>query len=146
MHPHKLKSKLLYRGDSILDTDKFFTEFYKELNGRLPNMSKRNVSLTSSIELPLKKIRTGEPDKVNVAVLQDRRSNVHNVGGLSANQEIHDGSSMIPYVYSKMIEASYPGKNYQNTKKRFATFISPFGSAVKKDAESILSNQTIRNS
>jgi hypothetical protein len=45
-----------------------------------------------------------------------------------------------------MIEASYPGKNYNGTKKRFGVFISPFSSAVKKDAESIIDNKTIRNS
>ena len=32
-----------------------------------------------------------------------------------------------------MINASYPGKGYRNTKKQFGTLVTPFGAIVKKD-------------
>jgi hypothetical protein len=62
------------------------------------------------------------------------------------NQDVHDGSTLIPYVYSKMIDHSYQGKGLNGTKKQLGTLITEFGSALKKDSESVLSNHNIRNS
>jgi hypothetical protein len=88
----------------------------------------------------------GEPSQINIAVISDSSKKIHNTDGTVTSQDIHDGASYIPYIYSKMIEASYPGKSYLNTKKRFGTFSTDFGGAIKKDAEFIVNNQTIRSS
>lgn len=45
-----------------------------------------------------------------------------------------------------MIEDSYPGKSYEGTKKRILAYLTEFGSALKKDAETVLTNDKIRNS
>ncbi|MFK5284044.1 hypothetical protein ACI3PL_31145, partial [Lacticaseibacillus paracasei] len=74
------------------------------------------------------------------------KAQVYNIAGKTNDQDIHDGGSMIDAVYSMMVDASYPGKGYEGTKKQFATFISPFGVTIKKDAESVITNSKIRNS
>lgn len=45
-----------------------------------------------------------------------------------------------------MIDNSYQGKGFSGAKKQLATFVTEFGSALKKDAESVLSNYNILNS
>lgn len=141
MHPHKI-SDLQFRGDKPLNVD----EFIKESSARIPNMSKRNVSFTATYENGIKNSKIGNPIKVNVAVIDDLKAQVFNLSGKTHNQDIHDGSSIISYAYAKMIEASYPGKGYEGTKKRIGTFITEFGSALKKDAETVLTNSKIRES
>jgi hypothetical protein len=141
MHPHKIK-KLEYRNDK----DFIKEEFYKEISGRLPNMAKRNVSFTATFEKPVKKSRYGVTTHINTAVIEDSTDELFNISGKTTNQDLHDGSSIINYAYSKMIENSYPGKGYVGTKKQIATFVTEFGSSLKKDAETVITNDKIRNS
>jgi stalled ribosome rescue protein Dom34 len=63
-----------------------------------------------------------------------------------ASLESHNGASWLAYAYSKMLSHSYPGKEYSGTKKQLATFITEFGSSLKKDAETDISNYNILNS
>jgi len=119
----------------------------KESSVRMAVMAKRNVVFTATIELPTRKTRKGIPENLNIAILEDYIAQVHNiVGDRKDDLEIHDGSSIMSYAYSKMVEESYPGKSYKGTKKQFGTFITEFGSAIKKDAEIVLTNDRIRNS
>ena len=117
-----------------------------ESNGRLSSMAKRNVTFTATIELPTRKTNLGIPDNVNLAVINDHKDMLYTLSGKTHNQEVHDGSSVINYAYSKMVEASYPGKSYSGTKKQFGTFVSEYGVTIKKDAETELTNDKIRNS
>lgn len=154
-HPHKvrglkfndnfsIKNGVYYLGDSTISDN---IDFKKEMSGRLSSMAKRNVAFTATIEKPIKNSRYGVTNKVNLATIQDLNGEVYNYSGKTkGNQDIHDGSSIINYLHSKMIEASYPGKSYNGTKKQFATFITKFGSSVKKDAETVITNDKIRNS
>lgn len=142
MHPHK-NSELAYRGNS---SEVNFDKYFEENSGRLASMAKRNVLFTATIEVPIRKTKFGVPENVNIAVLKDHESPVFNYVGLQKKQEVHDGSSMIDAVYSKMIDSSYPGKGYSGTKKQFATFVTQFGVTIKKDAESVITNSKIRNS
>jgi hypothetical protein len=72
---------------------------------------------------------------------------MYNESGETKNgQEIHDGSSAINYVYGKLVEKSYPDKNYKGTKKQFGTFVTEHSVAIKKDAETVITNDLIRNS
>ena len=143
MHPHKIKG-FEYRGDS----EKINWEQYtKESSGRLISMAKRNVLFTATIESPVRNSQLGVPDEINQAVIDDHKADLFNyTGERKSNQDAHDGSSYIDYVYSLMIDASYPGKGYSGTKKQFGTYITPNGVAIKKDAESIISNDKILNS
>lgn len=145
IHPHKTKVGL--RANPMAISDEIIRgDMAKEVSGRLSNMAKRNVSFTSTFELPTRNTRNGVPDELNIAVIADAVDKVYNIAGQTHNQDIHDGSSAINYVYAKMVENSYPGKGYEGTKKQFGTFISEFGSAVKKDAETVITNDKIRNS
>ena len=45
-----------------------------------------------------------------------------------------------------MLDESYPAKGYDGIKKELGTLITPFGSALKKDAESLLDNAKILDS
>ncbi len=165
MHPFKSKdkeSKLKFRGDNFIDSkflsdkdikkgdiDKnklHWTEYFKEMSFRLPNMSKRNVSFTATYEIPIKNYQLGVPDKINGAIIQDRSAKLGNLSGKTHTQDIHDGSTWINYAYSRMIEESFPSKSYQGTKKEIGTFISPYGSSLKKDAEFVITNEVIRDS
>ena len=142
MHPHKNKD-LKFRGDNP-NVD--FKEAYLEISGRIPNMSKRNVSFTATYENSVKGAAYSPPVDINIACIDDVNSQTYNYSGATHNQDIHDGSSLIAYAYSRMIEDSYPGKSYEGTKKRIATYLTEFGSALKKDAETVLTNDKIRNS
>jgi hypothetical protein len=134
MHPAK---KIVYRGDSLeVDVE----ALDNENRIRIPQMSKRNVSFTATYEIPTKHTREGAPDKVNIAVIEDYSSPLYNLSGVTTNAKVHDGSSYISYVYSRMIESSYPGKSYKGTKKRIGTFIKESSSALKKDAETVITN------
>lgn len=146
MHPHKSKSIKFNGNTNFNDPESFFKEFRAESSKRIPNMSKRNVSFTATYENGLRNSRKGSPSRLNVAVIKDFVDQTYNLSGKTNKQDIHDGSSMIPYVYSRMIEESYPGKGYNGTKKRIATFITEFGSALKKDAETVITNDKIRRS
>ena len=140
MHPAK---KIAYRGDSLeVDVE----ALDNENSIRIPQMSKRNVSFTATYEIPTKHTREGTPDKVNIAVIEDYSSPLYNLSGATTNAKVHDGSSYISYVYSRMIESSYPGKSYKGTKKRIGTFIKESSSALKKDAETVITNWKIRSS
>lgn len=146
MHPHKDKSIKFNGNTNFNDPESFFKEFRAESSKRIPNMSKRNGAFTATYENGLRNSRKGQPSKLNVAVIEDFVDQTYNLSGKTNKQDIHDGSSMIPYVYSRMIEESYPGKGYNGTKKRIATFITEFGSAFKKDAETVITNDKIRRS
>lgn len=158
MHPHKLDNLEYTLLEVKSNNGKISTlpikynfeaikgNFYKEIGGRLITMAKRNVAFTSTFELPVRSYSFGIPEKINTAVINDFKSEVYNILGETKNQEVHDGSSIINYLYSKMVNASYPTKGYKNTKKQFGTLISAFGSGVKKDAETVLTNALIRNS
>ena len=158
MHPHKLDNleytllKVKSNNGKIstlpikYNFEAIKGNFYKEIGGRLITMAKRNVAFTSTFELPVRSYNFGIPEKINAAVINDFKSEVYNILGETKNQEVHDGSSIINYLYSKMVNASYPTKGYKNTKKQFGTLISAFGSGVKKDAETVLTNALIRNS
>lgn len=156
MHPHKLKGDLQYRGDSDVlinknevdpkDVNAYWNEIEKEMSGRMISMAKRNVTFTATIEVPVRNSKLGIPEKVNMAVLDDYKSEVYNLSGNTKNQEVHDGSSLINYVYSLMLDNSYPAKGYKGTKKQFGTLITKHGVTIKKDAESIITNDKILNS
>lgn len=109
-------------------------------------MSKRNVSITGSTELPTKNLKMGVIKKWKVVVIDDFKAEIPTISGVNTNQAVHDGSSYLPYTSSKMIDNSYQGKGFSGAKKQLATFVTEFGSALKKDAESVLSNYNILNS
>ena len=167
MHPHK-HDEVVYRSGKI-SSDKngkkvfssnrtktfktkadefasFSHQFKLEMTGRLRSMAKRNVAFTSTFELPVRKSKFGVPENINLAVIEDYKSPLATYGGITKDQEVHDGSSMINYVFSRLVNASYPAKGYGNTKKQFGTLISSFGAAVKKDAETVITNNSIRDS
>lgn len=153
MHPHKLKGKLRYRGDvnalkskDANQREEYWNELDKEMSGRLISMAKRNVMFTATIEVPVRKSKLGVPEKVNMAVIDDHKSMLYNIAGKTKKQDAHDGSSFINYVYSKMLDSSFPGKGYSGTKKEFGTLITEYGVVIKKDAESVITNDRILNS
>lgn len=126
--------------------DDFLNSFSKESGLRLIGMAKRNVSITGSTELPTRGNRVGTTDNVNVAVIDDHKANIPLVSGKNVKQALHDGSTLLTYSYSKMIDHSYQGKGMEGAKKQLATFVTEFGSALKKDAESDITNASIRAS
>ena len=152
MHPHKLK------GFASRDLDGGFTsgtaeekaaywdKYSQEMSGRLISMAKRNVLFTATIEVPVRKSALGVPEQVNHAVIEDWQAEVFNLSGDTKSTDAHDGSSFINYVYSLMIDNSYPAKGFSGTKKQFGTFITPHGVTIKKDAESVITNDKILNS
>ncbi|MDD4624102.1 MAG: hypothetical protein PHX40_01890 [Bacilli bacterium] len=110
-------------------------------------MAKRNVTNTSSVEVPVRKSIRGIPDNINVAAIEDFKTNIFTTSGnYKEGQDAHDGSSMLEYVYSKMLDESFPGKGYSGTKKQFGTLVTDYGATIKKDAESVITNDKIRNS
>ena len=141
MHPHK--SDLQYRGDS---SDINWEDLQKEMSGRLTSMAKRNVLFTATIEAPARNTKRGVPENINMAVLEDHKAELYNYSGNVKNQEVHDGSSFIDYTYGLMLDASFPGKGYSGTKKQFGTLITANGVTIKKDSETIITNDKIRNS
>lgn len=166
LHPHK-RSDVNYKAGNIKvvnnkieftsipevnyssSSDKFSSfadQFKLEMTGRLINMAKRNVAFTSTFELPVRKSRFGVPENINLAVIEDYKSELATYGGITKNQDIHDGSSKINYIFSKLVNASYPSKGYKDTKKQFGTLITEFGAIVKKDAETVITNNSIRDS
>lgn len=140
MHPAKGLT------DRSLDNTINFDEYMKESSGRLKSMAKRNVMYTATVEIPPRKTKFGVPENVNHAIIEDFKAKLHNISGDTKNQDAHDGSSLIAYVYSKMVDNSYPGKGYEGTKKPFGTFITDYGVIIKKDAESVITNDRIRTS
>lgn len=146
MHPHKLKADVLQARAGKKFDDNYWSDYEKEISARLPNMSKRNVSFTATYEVPIRNYRLGVPENVNIAVISDHTSDLYNVTGNRHTQDVHDGSSVMSYAYSKMVENSFPGKGYRGTKKQIGTFVTEFGSALKKDAEIVLTNNRIRDS
>ena len=143
MHPHK--NKLLTTRSGKFD-EKYWDEYSKEMSGRLSSMAKRNVLFTATIEVPVRKSKLGVPENVNMATIEDYTDQLYNINGQEHKQDAHDGSSLINYLYSKMIDNSYPSKGYSGTKKQFGTMITEFGVTIKKDAESVITNDKIRNS
>lgn len=145
MHPagKALRPKL-----DIIDTgiDNFLDVFSGESATRLTMMAKRNVSYTGTTELPTRNSRYGVTENVNVAVINDTQKVLANIAGDTDNVKVHDGSSYLSYQYSKMIDNSFQGKGYEGTKKQLGTFVTEFGSALKKDAETVVTNDKIRNS
>jgi len=157
MHPHKnneLSSERVFIDPDILskkdkksvDNSSQWESFFTEMDGRLSSMGKRNVIYTATMDMPIKESSIGVPLHVNMAVIEDFKDHLYNIKGDTNNQEVHDGSSYINYVYSKMIENSYQSKDYSGTKKQFATFITDSGVTIKKDAESVINNDRIRKS
>lgn len=139
-------AKKFYRENNDLSTSDFLEAFNSESGTRLSGMAKRNVSYTGTTELPSRNSRFGVPDNVNHATIEDINIKLFNIAGDYNGQDIHDGSSYLTYAYSKMIANSYQGKDYNGTKKQLGTFVTEFGSALKKDAETTISNYHIRNS
>lgn len=115
-----------------------------EASPRYSGMAKRNVALTSTYEVGIQNSRFGQPKKVNYAIISDPNVRLYNISGDTQKVDHQDGSSSINYLYSKMISKSYPGKEYNGTLKRFGTFITDYGSAIKKDAEVVINNASIR--
>ena len=145
MHPHKIKG---FKGRTDLEpySKEYWENFKQEMSGRLSSMAKRNVLFTATIEVPVRKSKLGVPENINMATIDDYRDVLYTISGETKNQEVHDGSSYINYVYSLMIDNSLPSKGFSGTKKQFATFITPNGVVVKKDAESVITNDKILNS
>lgn len=123
-----------------------YESFMSEASPRYSGMAKRNVAFTSTFERAVQNFKFGVPPKVNIAVINDPSTGGYNIDGDKENIKYQDGSSTVNYIYSKMIDASYPGKGYNGTLKRFGVFITDNGSAVKKDAEQVLTNKLIRRS
>lgn len=147
MHPHKLnkiKGALPYRGDS---TKVDFDQYDKEVSGRLSSMAKRNVMFTASIEAPVRNSKLGVPEKINMSVIDDTAAYLYVPNGqVKDNQDAFDGSSFMEYTYSLMLDNSFPGKGYEGTKKQFGTLVSPNSVTIKKDAESVITNDKILKS
>ena len=139
---HKAKGFPARNFDELGNYDAFMVEASPRYSG----MAKRNVAFTSTFERPVQNFKYGVPAKLNIAIIQDPETLTYNINGDQFKQEFQDGSSTISYAYSRMIAASYPGKSYNNTLKRFGTFITDTGSAVKKDAEQVLTNKLIQRS
>lgn len=120
------------------------------MSKRLSSMAKRNVTNTASIEVPVRKSVKGISENVIIAAIEDHRDNIYTTSGHmkhgNRSQDVHDGASYIDAVYSRMLDASFPGKGYSGTKKQFGTLITPNGVTIKKDAESVITNARIRNS
>lgn len=142
MHPHKNKSEI--RSGEF--NEEYWEKYNKETSGRLSTMSKRNVNFTSTIEVPVRKSKLGIPENVNMAVLEDFKIPLYNISAETKNQDAHDGSSFMNYIYSKMVDSSYPSRGYEGTKKQFASLLTDYGTVIKKDAESVITNDKIRNS
>ncbi|MGV8961976.1 MAG: hypothetical protein ACOH2V_01165 [Candidatus Saccharimonadaceae bacterium] len=145
MHPAKggFRNNLDLSKES---TDSFLDIFGGESATRLSMMAKRNVAYTGTTELPSRNSRYGTPDEVKVAAIDDVESDIFNIAGDREDVKVHDGSSYLTYQYSRMIDNSYQGKGYTGTKKQLGTFITEFGSSLKKDAETVITNDKIRNS
>lgn len=150
MHPHKSDVGLRTvpgKEASQEEIDSFWNSYSAETSARLVTMAKRNVIYTATIESPVRNSKLGIPDKINLAAIQDTVAPVFNINGLiKPNQEVHDGATFIDATYSMMIDNSYPGKGYTGTKKQFGTLITPHGVTIKKDAETVLTNDRILNS
>ena len=144
MHPHKNESGIR---NAEIGTKKYWDQYSHEASGRLITMAKRNVLYTATIESPVRNSPLGIPDVINQAVIDDYKADVFNYTGTrSKRQDAHDGSTYMDYVYSLMVDNSYPGKGYSGTKKQFGTLITPNGVTIKKDAESVITNDKILNS
>ena len=142
MHPNK--NGAVYSEKIDLKNKEFWDNYDLDTSGRMTSMAKRNVLFTATIETPVRNSKLGVPDKINHAVIRDFTDVLTNVSGMvNKKQDVHDGSSYIDYVYSKLFDNSYPGKGYENTKKPFGTFITPNGVTIKKDAESVINNWNI---
>lgn len=144
MHKNKELSEL---SNSSPEFDENHWKNYEtESSLRLKSMGKRNVVYTATIEVPVRKSPLGVSETVNMAVIEDSVDKLYNILGQEHKQDVFDGASFINYIYSKMVDNSYPSKGYQGTKKQFATFITENGVTIKKDAESVITNDKIRNS
>ena len=143
MHPHKNNSTFRsgeFNGD-------YWSKYSLEMSGRLDSMAKRNVIFTASIESPVRNSKYGTTEKVNIAAIQDSKAQVYTSSGHKKyNQDAYDGSSYIEDLHSRMLTASFPGKGYGGTMKQFGTMITPYSVTLKKDAETVLTNDRIRNS
>lgn len=140
MHPHKVRGM---QYDEKLDWDNHLIQ----MAGRLSSMAKRNVSNTSTIETPVRKSKGGIPDRLNLATISDYEADIYLVSNHNKRgQEVHDGSSFIDDTYARMLDASFPGKGYSGTRKQFGTLVLPNSVTIKKDAESVITNDKIRNS
>lgn len=140
MHPHKVKG-LQY-------SEKFdWDNHLIQMSGRLSSMAKRNVANTSTIESPVRHTKEGIPDNINMAVIDDYLADNYLVSNYNKrNQEVYDGSSFIDDTYARMLDASFPAKGYSGTRKQFGTLVTPNSVTIKKDAESVITNDKIRNS
>lgn len=144
MHPAK-KSFREKKYSEINDND-LLNNMFDEASVRLAMQAKRNVGLTGTTQIPVKESKGGVPNKLNIAIIEDFNDLLYNYTGDLNNFDIHDGASLIPYAYSKMLDESYPGKGYDGLKKELGTLIDGFGSSLKKDAESIIDNARILDS
>lgn len=157
MHPYKGPN--LSRFGEIFDTD-YWNAYHQESSSRLKVMSKRNVTNTSTYEAPVRDGKYTVPTHINMASIEDfktslylmtgdksyKRNKIESVYENKAFQDAHDGSSWLDYTYSKMVDASYPTKGYEGTKKQFGTFVGPNSVTIKKDAESVITNRKILES
>lgn len=142
-------------------SDAYWNEYLNEVAERLVVMSKRNVTNTSTFEVAIRDSILGTSPTVNIAAMEDFQAGPYSVTGerkykMTVNsegklvpelkQDAHDGYSMMNYVYSRLVDAAYPGKGYNGTKKRFGTLVTDHGVVVKKDSEGVITNQKIRDS
>ena len=69
------------------------------MSGRLSSMAKRNVTNTASVELPVRHSKRGIPDDINIAAIEDFKSDIYTTSGYSKKgQDAHDGSSFLDYT------------------------------------------------
>lgn len=142
-------------------SDSYWQGYMDEVSNRLTAMSKRNVTNTSTFETAVKRSLLGSNPNVNIAIVDDFVTNPYSITGekqYEANtnddgdldvkmfQDAHDGYSFLNSVYSKLVDAAYPGKGYEGTKKRFGTLVFDNAVAVKKDSEGEITNERIRMS
>lgn len=149
MHPHKIRNNFNSRSGNFSE-EGYWNNYFLDMSKRLSSMAKRNVTNTASIEVPVRKSIKGISENVIIAAIEDHRDNIYTTSGHmkhgNRSQDVHDGASYIDAVYSRMLDASFPGKGYSGTKKQFGTLITPNGVTIKKDAESVITNARIRNS
>lgn len=141
MHPHGLKNLSYQEGIPLVNR---WDNYKLESSYRLGVMSKRNVTNTSTFKVPVEYSKYGVPSEINIAAIEDIKATLYGITEEQSNlAKVHDGSSWMHPVYSRQIDASYPGEGYEGTKKRFGTLIGPNGVTVKKDAEFVISNERI---
>ncbi len=126
--------------------NKEMTNWMVENDKRMTGFAKRAVGYTGTYVHPSPEYMKGVPEHVNIAAMEDVKDSLFNLSGDNDNIKIADGQTYIPYVFSKMIDESNPGQGYEGVKKELGILVTPFGSCLKKDGESIIDNAKILDS